>query len=350
MKQIIQNILIFKKGALGDIIATTCGIMLLKKHYAGCKITLLSTDYSLNICPPGTIVDEFMDYYRLIEKKNGFIRLVSELRKRKFDLAINFRDKSEKDDLLIMLCGAKITIGSNDTFFSNFLTHKIPKHTTRTHEYVKQINRLKPLGVDTTFVSPYIHITQNQQDAADRFFKANGLILHKTLLIAPTASNLSKTWFAERFVAIGKRFIDKYGYHVIVTLDPNQEEICKKIAVDMGEMAVLTPLLDIGTLAAVISNSALCLCNNSGSMNISVAVHTPTLALSTTPSADWGAFGANNITIYPFENEKDEKLHDWTQKATVEERLEIQNKITIDLVWDKLNYMWDKLSQQNVKN
>jgi ADP-heptose:LPS heptosyltransferase len=337
------NILVFKKGATGDMVAVSPSISALRHYYPNAKITLLSSKYIRNVYPQGSLSDYSIDLEDFSDTFWGYLKLLRKLRSLHFDIAICFSLYSFKYASLITFCGAKKTAGYGSTNFRYLFTNKPPFFKERRHEYTRHLDIVQSLGIELINPEPYIFYEPKHIEAAQAFYNSNGLKKENTLIMSPTASHPSKAWPQERFIKIGKRFVDTFKGKILITYAPAEKEYATQIAEAIGNSALLAPPTDVATLAALISLGGMSICNNSGAMNIAVAVKIPTLALSSTPSADWGAYGVGNITIYPFENNPDPTKHDWAQRASHEERMEIQKLITVDQVWEKLNARWEKL-------
>src|SRR6266581_1918820 len=90
-----NDILVIKSGALGDLIAGTVAIRALRTAFPRASITVLSNPMMLEVCPPGTLVDDLIVFDPEKASAGAYIRLVRDLRSRKFDLAVNLRWSSE---------------------------------------------------------------------------------------------------------------------------------------------------------------------------------------------------------------------------------------------------------------
>ncbi len=330
-----ENILVIKSGALGDLIAGTTALRALRDGMPGSRITLLTNALAKEVCPPGTLCDDL-----IIEpaKKswNSTIRLVWELRTRKFDLAVNLRWASEGSALLALLSGAGTRAGSGPRSARWLYTVNAPYDEGRRHEFLRHCDIVASLGIPATNPRPYVHMSDPDRSFAKGFLEGAGG--GKTIDFHPGASTSSKTWPPDRFIELGKRFVREFGANIIVTWGPGEEELAGGLAAAIGDRAKLAPPTTIGRLAAIIAGCAMCVCNYSGVMNVAMAVGTPLLALGCTSPEDWGPYGDAHRTVNAVAGE---------DSYTGEERAAAMKSISVESVWEALAPRWKELTSQS---
>lgn len=338
MLESFQRILIIKWGALGDLIAGTVAIKAVRETFPKATITLLSNRLMMEVCPAGTLCDEIIIYddkhFSLVEE----IHIVNQIRKRKFDCAINLRWMSERSAVLCWLSGAHVRAGSGSAGALWFYTHKIPFPTTRRHEFLRHLDIVKTIGCSKNEPEPFVFISHDDSKFAEQWFEQNGLIKERTLHLHPGASSLSKAWMPERFAAIGKRFAEEIGGRVIITRGSNEQNLAEKVRDGIGTTTLIAPPTSVGQLSALVARAGLSICNYSGVMNVAMAVKTPLVALGCTSPEDWGPYGDLHRTI----NKASEN-----DSYTDEQRIEMMKRISVDEVWNTLRQRWNELYQKN---
>jgi len=293
----IKNILIIKWGALGDIVMSTSAIAAVRQNYPNAKITILSNNLMAQILPEGYLYDELITIKtkgnRVDEPFLNQLKLFYQLRKRKFDLAINLRWTSERGAVIAYLSGAKYRVSSGPKNVMGLYTNKAEAPAGRYHEIHRNLDIAKAIGVEVLDEIPVIHISNEEQKIADVFFTQNGLSDSNTICIHPGASRPIRAWIPDRFREIIKLLIDKFDAKIIITWGADEENLARGIANGFGQNVIVSERTKtIGELAAVIRKSKLFFSNCTGPMNVAVAVRTPVVALlGSSDPTDWGAYG-----------------------------------------------------------
>jgi len=298
-----RNILVIKWGALGDLIASTTAIRILRENYPEANITLLTNPLMLQILPEGFLVNKHITINtrrnKVIDSVFKQISTILKLRKYKYDLCINLRWTSERAALMTYLSGAKVRISSGPKNAMKFYTIQLKHPEGRYHEIHRNLDIMKALGCSVEDENPVVYYSENAEQNVKKFFEENDLIKEKTLCIHPGASKPNRAWMPERFAEIGKRIVSDYDAKVLLTWGRGEEQLVAKVAEMIGEKAVISyETKTIGDLAAMISNCKLFLSNCTGPMNVAVAVKTPVVALlGSSDPTDWGAYGKEHINI-----------------------------------------------------
>lgn len=334
-----KNILVIKWGALGDLIAATPAIKSLRDNFPHSKIVLLTNPLMKQIIPAGFLVDELILINTNRNKvEDSLFKQIStaiNLRRKKFDLAINLRWTSERAALLTYLSGAKIRVSSGPKNLMNLYTIKLEHPVGRYHEIHRNLDIIKALGVNQVDENPILFISDEEQKKANDFFSENNLN-EFTLCIHPGASKAIRAWMPERFAEIGKRFAEEFNGKVFVTWSGNESSLADYLINKIGKRAVKSfETKTIGQLAALIKNCKMFFSNCTGPMNVAVAVKTPVIALlGSSDETDWGAYGKIHINI-----KSPLKLEHYSD----EDERRAMEAISVDNVWNILSNRWKEL-------
>lgn len=341
VKEKIKRILIIKWGALGDIVMSTSAICAVRENFPDAKITILSNQLMQQILPEGFLNDELL----LIKTKGNRVdepilnqlKLIRQLRKRKFDLAINLRWTSERGAVLTYLSGAKYRVSSGPKNVMNLYTVKVEHPAGRYHEIHRNLDIVKALGLKVRDEIPTLFISENDQKFADDFFFKNSLDKNKTICVHPGASRAIRAWLPDRFKEIIKKSVEHLGVKVIVTWGAGEEELAKNVAAELGPNVVVSEKTkSIGELSAVIKNSKMFFSNCTGPMNVAVAVRTPVVALlGSSDPTDWGAYGDINVNI---------KSPLVLEHYSDDDERKAMEMISVEHVWNVLQNHWRKLN------
>ncbi len=332
-----RMILICIWGALGDLIAATVAIRALREQYPESTIVLLSTGMMHDVCPPGTLVDEIILYEP--DRKDLFYQLgiVRQLRRRRFDLAVNLRPTSERSAIVCLLSGARMRAGTGPPQWRWTYTHTSPRYKGRRHEFLRHLDIARAAGATSEEARPFLNITGADRAFAEAFFREARLKKPSTLAMHPGASLISKAWLPERFAATAREFVRAGMGDVLLTWGPGEEDLARSVAHVAGDRVHLSPKTTIGRLGALIAASGMCVANYSGAMNVAMAVETPLIALGCTSADDWGPYGPLHRSINTARED---------DSYSEEERRRLMAKITVDQVWDLLLVRWKELYGQ----
>jgi len=337
----IKRILIIKWGALGDIVMSTPAIRSVRENFPNAKITILTNELMKQILPEGFLNDELIFIKtkgnRVDEPFINQLKLIYQLRKRKFDLAINLRWTSERGAVLAFLSGAKYRVSSGPKNVMKLYTINATAPQGRYHEIHRNIDIVKALNLIVNDENPVVYISEQDHVFADKFFQENSLQKNNTICIHPGASRPIRAWMPERFREIAKRFSEQLDAKVVLTWGNNEEELANSIAKSQNKnIVVCKKTKSIGELAAIIKNSKMFFSNCTGPMNVAVAVNTPVVALlGSSDPTDWGAYGKDHTNIKSplvLEHYSDED----EQKA--------MEMITVEHVWEILKNKWKQLN------
>jgi ADP-heptose:LPS heptosyltransferase len=329
-----ERILIIKWGALGDLVAATPAIKTIRDNYPDAKITLLTNPLMNQLIPPGFLVNEHIivntNRNKVEDSILKQILLAFNLKRKKFDLAINLRWTSERAALLTFLSGAKERISSGPKKMMNLYTIQLDHPVGRYHEINRNLDIVRALGLVVNDDNPVIYISDDDKKFAENFYNNSSLNQKSAICIHPGASRAIRAWLPERFSEIGKRIIENFGMNIIVTWGNNESELAEKVVEAIGSGAVKSPeTRTIGQLASLIQSSKLFFSNCTGPMNVAVAVRTPVVALlGSSDPVDWGAYGNQHINI-----KSPLKLEHYSD----EDERKAMEAISIEMVWEKIS-------------
>ncbi|MGH9827744.1 MAG: glycosyltransferase family 9 protein, partial [Blastocatellia bacterium] len=155
------------------------------------------------------------------------------------------------------------------------------------HEVDRYFDLLEPLGVSRvrlSSVAQFIHLSDDDERYAARFFETAGITGHDTVLgIQPgTSSNMRwKQWPIDRFRALIEKLVAAHPQVRIIMFGSAHEA---SISADLTRGLESNVTLAVGKtsvkqVAAMIKRCDAMLCNDSGLMHVAVAVGTPVIAI-----------------------------------------------------------------------
>ncbi len=274
----INNILIIKPGAIGDVLQLTPVIRALKSKYPDARITLLVGSaataelFRYNHAVSGTIVYDKRGAHKSLM---SFIRLWKQLRATKFDLVINFQRSNYRAWLL-----------ASAAFPCRILVyHKARDRTV--HAVVNYLETLAPLGIHSTNLELELSPGPEAKAFAGDILSAFKASNKPLIALNPGASHPIKQWGTEQFAALADILSKELSANIIIVggLDdiPLSEEIARQTS---SKPLLLAGKLDLLQLGAVLEQCDILVSSDTGPMHVATAVGTRVAGLfgSTNPA------------------------------------------------------------------
>ena len=274
MTQNRGSILLIRMTSLGDIILTLPAIRAIRQHFPFHCVTMLTSLEYIDLVSEIPYLDEIITFDRRGKEPIETIRVVRELRQRKFDLVVDLHGKF-RARLLSRLSGGRQRIGSRrDAYPSN--THTIDDH----------FQLLSTIGVQANDRSLEFFVAKVNQCFAHDLLSGK-LLLDGRLKIGifPGAAWDYKCWPADRFADIADQMRGKYNAAILLFGGAADAELVSQVHDSMQTDPILFRTdLQLGQLAALISCCDQFVSNDTGPAHIAVALGIPTIVL----------FGATN--------------------------------------------------------
>jgi len=274
------RILLIRLSSLGDIVLTSPAIRAVRKHFPDAYIAMLVGKQSADVLTENPHLDEVITLDRKAANSNiGETRKVMvELRRRKFDLAIDFQRKF-RTSLLAYLSGAKYRVGYHQPCGALCVV-RVPDGVNK-HAIDRNFDLLSAIGIHADDRETELFLANSDREYAEQIL-ANANVNSQSLKIGlfPGAGWQHREWVSERFAAIGDRAYEHFGVQTLIFGGPNEKDLVDKTTGYMTSTPVkLAGNLTIRQLAALIEKCDVFVTNDTGPMHISVAMKTPTIAL-----------------------------------------------------------------------
>ena len=299
-KVLVLNML---STTIGDVVFLTPFFRILKKRFPKKQITITTSPPTKKIFENNPHVDKIIvikDLEKISKKipkiKKAFIyfnlyrKLIFELRKKKFDLAIVVWPNFFIMQLIPKLTGIKYSVGYDykGSYFSFLMTKKCKfkdqiNYPNR-HFLESYLDLLKLIKVDAKKDEKYVEIFLSDKDKkkAKDVLKKNGIKNKDVVIAFQCGANWpNKTWYYKNFIEVAKKLFEINNNIKIVLLGSPAEyktndKVRKAFPKKIINLAGKIPLDDV---LGVISQSKLMIGNDSGLMHISGAVGTPTIVI-----------------------------------------------------------------------
>lgn len=303
MKQ-YRNILVHALVNLGDVVLTTGAVALLKRAYPSARITMLVRPAVREAVENHPLIDDVMllDYKA---KQNSFchmLKMVREIRRRKFDLAVSF-DRKLRPALLLFLAGVPVRVGPSRVFDAKpsrvtwLYTHTIQiEHdldkTLQAETYQAIVRGFTGLDGHENPVFATIQPIHEQKAASllERLPRAE-----KRIALCVKGTFPLKTWPKEYFAAAVQALAQRYDAAFFVIGAPGDrayaDEVIAAIKKPVANFCGETGLCD---LAALLRRADLFLTVDTGATHIAATTGVPMVTVYGCTSPDrWHPISAN---------------------------------------------------------
>jgi heptosyltransferase-2 len=289
----------------------------IRRLFPDAHISLLVRPWVQDIYASVEFVDEILSYDKqgIHRGWKGFLRLIADLRNRRFDMAILLQNAFEA--ALIALC-ARIPrrIGYARDARSLLLTDacEINPAVRRAHQAYYYLGILSGLGLPAPNprecsdhpLNMHIGIREEDQRAAREMLASGGIREGETVVgINPGAYyGEAKRWLPERYAGVADVLAAQYKAQILLFGSSSDLPVVKEVAARMKHSPLtLAGRTTLGQLAALIKNCRLLITNDSGPMHLAAALDVPQLALfgSTSEAATGPLSPSASVVKYPVE-------------------------------------------------
>ncbi len=277
----VRNILVVSSTAIGDTLLSTPAIRAVRTAYPSARIIACFNASNMELFMNNPRINGVVPYYGGYKR---FFSTINELRKYSFDLALIFHGNEPQATALCYLSGAAFIFKLPNTSPFNFLlSNRAPLVGWEAlgHGIDARLKTAALAGCGADDKRMELFIEKGWEQGAERFLEDNGLSPADTLVgLQPGASTLSRQWFPERFVELGKRLSALQRTRVVITGSPSEKRLCSGIAEGIGRGAVFAAgRVSLGQSAALIRRLKLLVTGDTGPMHVAVALSTPVVAL-----------------------------------------------------------------------
>ncbi len=278
----IKNILVVSSTAIGDTLLSTPAIRAVREQYPHAKIIGHFNAKNMELFENNPHIDGIIPYYGGYKR---FFKTIREFRRHKFDLALIFHGNEPQATPMAYLSGARFIIKLPNTSEYRFLLSN-KEQVLGWEDFTHGVEqRLKVAGMAGCKISDKrmtLPLSEEGDAMVDKFLEENSVWKSNILIgFQVGASTISRMWFADKFVELGKKLIDLYPEIKIVVTGSSQEyNYCKGIADDIGEKAVVSAgKIPLKYMPSVVRRFKMLVTGDTGIMHMAIAVGTPLVAL-----------------------------------------------------------------------
>jgi ADP-heptose:LPS heptosyltransferase len=318
-----RRILLLRPDHLGDLVLTTPILDALKAHIPDAHITMMVGPWSSEVVARHPAIDcllicPFPGFQRAAQKSLApyilLLRIAQQLRRNRYDLAINLRPDFWWGAGLLYLAGIPHRLGYAIEPGRPFLTRALPFHSPEPAP-VSNL-RLVSAALETLGYSPleqpytperyplqFIPTAEEQAWVTERLDKEGINPDSPIVVIHPGAGAPVKLWRTEAWSACASilpaLFTSPTPGRIILTGSKGERPMLEEIGQGMPAQPLLVTDASVGQLAALLRQAQLVLGVDSGPLHLAVAQGTPTMHIfgPTDPRifGPWGAAGRHIV-------------------------------------------------------
>jgi heptosyltransferase II len=288
-----QHILVIHVAGLAQTTLALPALRSLRQHLPQSRITVVSSSTGAELLRLAACADEILPVarFRDVEFLNPrkFYRAaksLKELRRERFDLAIEFKAGAESGLVLQfvhsreLLSGKKKVIDAALERLSQALSGAQGLRRHVAHEYLR---RLEPLGVRPIESEPRIATLRESDERIERLLGKHDVGFGELLIGAHPGAGAGKPrWPLDRFASVAARLINNFDARVLVFAGPGERGLAKRLAASLpARRAIAIESPKITDFVSAAARLSLFVGNHSGPAHVAAAAGAPVVVAST---------------------------------------------------------------------
>lgn len=269
--RMINNILIIKPGAIGDLLQLAPVTRALRKRYPDAAISLIVGSlataelFKYNSDINQTIL---FDKGGMHKSFLSILKLWQRLRRERYDLIINFQRSNLKTWLL-----------ASASFPCQVLVyHKARKKNL--HAVVNYLDTLAPLGINTQDLNLKLTPGADDRAFAHRIISSFEGKDRPLVALNPGASHQVNRWSVDQFAELADILANNISAGVIIIGGPDDVVLAKEIAAKTcSKPLIMAGIANLLQMSAILERSDVLVSGDTGPMHLATAVGTRVVAL-----------------------------------------------------------------------
>lgn len=326
------HILITRLSHIGDCLLTLPLAVALKEAYPQSRLTWAVESPTHKLLALHPAIDELLQVPKgWLGKPTTALKLRQQLRKRRFDLAIDPQGIT-KSAALGWLSGARLRIGIRGQWgreLSPWLNNRLVT-TTHSHLVDRTLQLLGglPEPPQPSARGPQLRLPldgpsqQRMQQWLAGESRRRGITRDRWVMINPGGSWASKRWVMDRFGVVAQYLLEQHQLHSLVVWAGDEErQMAETIQRVAPQATTLAPPTSLTELAALAAQCRFFLGGDTGPLHLAVASGTPCIGLyGPTRPEDSGAYGREHLAVQK-----------WYQAGSCRERRQADNLAMRDI-------------------
>ena len=303
-----ERFLVIRTDRIGDLVLSTPVLAAIKSHFPGSHITMMVSPYAADVIENHPNIDQLIidDRINQYPGVKGFIRLVKEMRKGKFEVGILLKP-TFRLAVLLFLAGVKYRIGTGLRFYQIFFNRKVYMHrkVNLKHEVDYNLDLLGPLGITPGKILPKVYVSPPEEEFARQTWEKFRLTPDDmVVVIHPGSGDSSLNLPAKRFAEAADELARNLNAKIVFTGSEGEKNLIGFIRSHMQHESVdLAGKTTLRQLKAILKKCDVLISNSTGPMHLACALGIPTVAIFCPVFAAgpirWGPYGEGHQVILP---------------------------------------------------
>ncbi|MBD2257216.1 glycosyltransferase family 9 protein [Pseudanabaena sp. FACHB-2040] len=271
---------------LGDLLCTVPALRALRSAFPAAHITLLGlpgSRWMVERFPD--LLDDWLAFPGYPGIPEGWqsvqttVQFLAQTQAQPFDLAIQMHGNGSYMNSFVTLLGAKQTAG----FYMPGLFCPSPEsflpYPQDAPEVERMLQLMEFLGIPSQGSEMAFPVTEAEVRSHQQLATAHGLQPYRYLCLHPGASDASRRWSPANFAQVADHLAIK-GYRIVLTGTDEEQPIIESVISQMHTQPInLAGKTNLGTLAALLQQTALLICNDTGVSHLAAALKTPSIVI-----------------------------------------------------------------------
>jgi heptosyltransferase II len=289
----VKKILIRGTNWVGDAVMSVPAMREIRRIFPEAHIALLVRPWVRDLYAAADFVDEILEYDRngMHGGIRGFCRMASDLKKKRFDLAILLQNAFEA---ALLAWSARIPrrIGYARDGRSLLLTEacRIDNEVRAVHQAYYYLEILAGIGLLEKHLwqnkqyplSIKLGVREEDRNAAREMLRSSGI--HKGEFIVGinpgAAYGEAKRWFPDRYACVADELAQQYKARILLFGSQSDMPAVEEVAAHMKQPGtILAGRTTLGQLMGLLKACNLLITNDSGPMHLAAALDVPQLAI-----------------------------------------------------------------------
>jgi ADP-heptose:LPS heptosyltransferase len=300
-----RRVAVFRALQLGDLLCSVPAWRALRTACPEAHITLVSLPWARDLAARLDAFDDFVEFpgHPALPERDcapkAFDALVTAMRAREFDLALQMHGSGASTNAIVAAFGAVRTGGFHpEGTASPDAETFVPWREDGTHEIHRHLDLVAHLGAPARGEQLELPVTDAEHRAAQSLLVELGLPGRAFACIHPGARFPSRRWPTARFAAVGDA-LAAAGLAVLLTGTRDEVPLAREVARRMRHAAIdLSGRTTLGVLAALVARARLVICNDTGMSHVASATGTASVVVCSGADVHrWRPLGARHRVL-----------------------------------------------------
>ena len=278
-----RRILLTRLKFIGDVVLTTPAVHAVRMAFPDAEIVYLAEREASSLLLHNTELNEVISFDFSRPTLPETARVVSLLRRHRFDLAVDFFS-NPRSALLTYFSGARTRVGLDRSSRRWLYSIRVsdngqPKPAPAFHQQL-----LSAVGIPPTDHAPSLVVTGKEREEARRRIgellgEGAQDVLAPIVVLHVGGTWPAKLWPADRFAELADLAASRLGARVLLSGGPRDAAVVQEVLSCARSSPKVCGVLPLRSLAALLAESTAVVSNDAGPMHMAAAVGTPTIGL-----------------------------------------------------------------------